>query len=358
VQTKVRGDGLTALVTDSTVTVESTFGVVDRPFSFFTIVRTGAQGDTITLTVAATTSDSTSPDADAPSFSKIFTIQAGEVGNEASLTSRIISELNLDSAFRTQAFLKAIKATDRNVVIIRSDKFSQSGEFWERPLAGDFAVSTTGTAQVIVGFDNLVARSIPVVINPDVDSGHRLGRFGISGSVTVTSTQISDFFTAEAKNAGSADLRVNGSVGTPVVFTIPAQDKQIFVEHLYFHAQGNGIQFGKFISQNTVLSNGAGVYVEIKSDNVVTTFEEITSTEDFKNKWAAYSGDGANFKVDVQSGRDEMLAIFRRPNPFILRETRAFGVGNDDYIKVFIRSNLSGSIAAFRFRAVGFEKEP
>jgi hypothetical protein len=329
-------------VTDSTVTVESTFGVVDRPFSFFTIVRTGAQGDTITLTVAATTSDSTSPDADAPSFSKIFTIQAGEVGNEASLTSRIISELN----------------PDRNVVIIRSDKFSQSGEFWERPLAGDFAVSTTGTAQVIVGFDNLVARSIPVVINPDVDSGHRLGRFGISGSVTVTSTQISDFFTAEAKNAGSADLRVNGSVGTPVVFTIPAQDKQIFVEHLYFHAQGNGIQFGKFISQNTVLSNGAGVYVEIKSDNVVTTFEEITSTEDFKNKWAAYSGDGANFKVDVQSGRDEMLAIFSRPNPFILRETRAFGVGNDDYIKVFIRSNLSGSIAAFRFRAVGFEKEP
>lgn len=357
VNTKVRSDGLVALATDATVVVESTFGVVDRPFTYFTVINTGTAGNTITINIAGTAADTTSPDMDAPAYSKVFTVVAGEVGDEPTLTKRIISELNLDSAFRTQAFLKATRATDRNVVIIRSDKFSQSGEFWERPLAGDFTVTTTGTAQVAVGYDNVISRSIPVVINPDVDSGHRLGRFGISGAVTVTATALSDLFTAEATYSGSSSLLVNGSV-TPVVFTVPAQSTQIFIEDMFFHGQGNGIQFGKFLSQNQPLAAGTGVLVSIKSDNIITTFPELTSTEDFKNKWAALSGDGANFRIDVQSGRDEILAILRFNNPFLLRETGAFGVGNDDYIRVTIRANLSSNIYDFRFRVKGFEKEP
>lgn len=355
VQTKVRGDGLTALVTDATVTVESTFGTVDRPFSFFTLIKTGAAGDTITVSVAGTSVDTTTPDADVPAFSKVFTVLAGEVGDEPTLTKRIISELNLTSSFRTQAFLKAIRATDRNVVIIRSDKFSQSGEFYERPLAGDFAITTSGTAQVVVGFDNFVSRSIPVVINPDIDSGHRLGRFGISGAVTVTANQLSDLFTSTAMNSGSSDLRVNGSV-TPVTFSIPAQATQVFVECMWFHGQGNGIQFGRFLSQNNPLTNG--VEVTIKSDNVTTVFNVLKTTEDFKNKWAANSGDLSGWDLSPQAGRDEMCAIFRFPNPFILRETGAFGAGNDDYIRVKVQDNLTASISAFEFRAKGFEKEP
>jgi hypothetical protein len=355
VQTKVRTDGLTALVTDATVTVESTFGVVDRPFSFFTLINTGTAGNTITITVAGTSNDTTSPDGDVPLYSKVFTVVAGEVGDEPKLTKRIITELNADTTFRTVVFLKATRATDRNVVIIRSDKFSQSGEFYERPLAGDFAVATTGTAQVVVGFDNLISRSIPVVINPDIDSGHRLGRFGISGAVTVSATQLSDLFTAQALNAGSADMRVNGSV-TPKLFTIGAGATQLFIEHMYFYAQGNGIQFGRFISQNSPITNG--IEVTIKSDNIITTFPLLRSTEDFKNEWAALSGDGANFRIDVQSGKDELLAILRLPNPFLIRETGAFGAGNDDYIQVKIQDNLQSGLSALKFRCKGFEKEP
>lgn len=357
VQTKVRGDGLVALVTDATVVVESTFGTVDRPFSFWTIIKTGATGDTHTFTLKATTSDSTSPDIDAPLYTKVFTVLAGEVGDEPALTKRIITELNLDTTFRTSAFCKAIRATDRNTVIIRSDKFSQSGEFWERPLAGDFAVVTTGTAQVVVGFDNFISRSIPVVINPDLDSGHRLGRFGISGAVTVTATALSDLFTAEAMLGGSSLLLVNGSV-TDQIFTVPAQVTQIFVEHMWFHGQGNGIQFGRFISQNNPLAVGDGVLVTIKSDNIITIFPEIRSTEDFKNKWAALSGDGGNYRPDPQAGRDEFLAINSFSNPFLMRETGAFGAGNDDYIEIRIRANLTSNIIDFRFRTKGFEKEP
>ena len=43
VNTKVRSDGLTALVSDSTVVVESTFGFDQQPDSFFRIIKTGGQ---------------------------------------------------------------------------------------------------------------------------------------------------------------------------------------------------------------------------------------------------------------------------------------------------------------------------
>jgi hypothetical protein len=355
VDTVVQSNGATALVTQANVNIENTFGAVDRPFSFFTILNTGTAGNTLTVSIAATGTDTTTPDDDAPAYSKVFTVVAGEVGNEPTLTKRIITELNSDTTFRTSAFLKASRATDRNVVIIRSDKYSASGEFWERPAAGAFDVVTTGTASVDIGFDNLVSRSIPVVINPDVDSGHRLGRFGISGAVTVSATQLSDLFTAQATNGGSADLRVNGSV-TPVTFIVAAQATQLFIEEMFFYGQGNGIQFGRFISQSACITNG--VDVEIKSDNIITNFPDIKCTEDFKNEWAALSGTGETFRIDVQSGKDEMLAINAFNNPFIIRETGAFGVGNDDYIKVIIRDNLSSNISNFKFRVKGFEKDP
>ena len=355
VQTKVRGDGLTALVTDATVVVESTFGTVSQPFSFFTLVNTGLENDTITVFIKGTTFDSTIPDEDVPDYTKVFTVLASEVGEEDVLSKRIISELNIDNTFRQTVFLKASRATDRNVVIVRSDKFSQSGEAWERQFAGDFDITVTGSAIVSIGFDNLISRSIPVVINPDVDNGHRLGRFGISGNVTVTSSALSDLFVQEAQNAGSSAMNVNGSV-TPVTFSIPAQATQLFIEDMIFDGQGNGIKFGNFLSQNTALTNG--VLVTIKSDNIVTTFPLIKSTEAFKNKWAALSGDGANFRIDVQAGKDEMLAILNFPNPFILRETGAFGAGNDDYVRVLIQDNLSSSVSRFNFRVKGFEKDP
>jgi len=53
-----------------------------------------------------------------------------------------------------------------------------------------------------------------------------------------------------------------------------------------------------------------------------------------------------------------MLAILSFNNPFLIRETGAFGGGNDDYIRVVIQDNLSSNISEFRFRAKGFEKEP
>ena len=88
-------------------------------------------------------------------------------------------------------------------------------------------------------------------------------------------------------------MTVDGSI-KPVVFEIPASaTTDLFIEDLIFDGQGSGIKFGNFISKNSALTNG--LEIEIKSDNVVTTFPMIFTTEDFKNKWAALSGTAANF---------------------------------------------------------------
>lgn len=353
--TKVRSDGLVALATDATVVVESTFGFDQQPDSYFQIINTGVAGNTWTITIAGTAADPTSPDRDVPTYTKIFTVVAGEVGDEIKLRDRIIQELNADTVFKNTVFLKAQKVTDRAIVHIQSLKFSVSGDFWERPNAGDFNVAVTGSAQVVVGFDNLVSRSKPVTISRDRDSPHRLGLFGVTGSVSVTAKELSDLFVQEAMNGGSADMRVNGSIGSPVDFIIPAASTtDIFIEDLIFDGQANGIKFGQFLAQNGPLTNG--VEVTIKSDDVTTVFPIIKSTEDFKNKWASLSGTGDTFRIDVQAGRDEMLAIIFFNNPFLLRVAGSFST--DDFIRVRIRDNLTAGVQRFNFRAKGFEKEP
>lgn len=361
VNTKVRSDGLNALATDATVVVESTFGFDQNPDSFFRIVDTGGAGTTWTIDIAGTSNDPSAPDRDLPSYSKVFTVQVSEEGDEIAFRDRIIQELNADTVFRNDVILKAQKATDRAIVHIYSEAFSASGEFYERPLAGDFDVTiggTPGDGVVVIGFDNLISRSKPVTISRDFDSPHRLGLFGITGNVRVEAKELADLFVQDATDdgtpAGDPDMLVNGSV-TPQDFFINASPTtDLFIENLIFDGQGNGIKFGQFLSKNTSLTNG--VEVTIKSDNVETTFPLLLSTEDFKNKWAALGGDGANFRVDVQAGKDEMLAILAFNNPFIMRVQGTFST--DDFIRVRIQDNISSQIRRFNFRAKGFEKEP
>lgn len=361
VATKVRTDGLTALVTDATVVVESTFGFDQQPDSFFRIVNTGGAGTTWTIYIGPTNNDPSTPDRDLPSYTKIFTVQVSEVGNELAFRDRIVQELNQDPIFKNSVYLKAQRVTDRATVHIYSTKYSASGEFYERPNVGDFNVTiggVPGNGQVVIGFDNLISRSKPVTIATDRDSPHRLGLFGITGSVRVTAQELADLYiqevTDDGTTTGSSDLRVNASLANPQSFYIASElEKDLFVENLIFDAQANGIKFGKFLAQNSPLNNG--IIVEIKSDDQITQFPLIHTTEDFKNKWAALSGSGAAFRIDVQAGSDELLAILSFPNPFIVRASGTFST--DDYVKVVIRDNTSQNTARLKFRVKGFERE-
>lgn len=356
-QVVVRNDGLKALCVDSRTIVESTFGFDQNPDSFIRIVNTGGAGTTWTLDIAGTSNDPSAPDRDLPAYQKTFTVQVSEEFDEIAFRDRIIQELNADTVFRQTCGLKSQNATDRAVVHIYSENFSASGEFYERPNAGDFDVTiggSPGDGVVVIGFDNLISRPKPVTIARDLDSPHRLGLFGITGSVQVSQKELSDLFVEEALNGGSNDMTVNGSPGAPIDFIIPAQvEKEIFIEDLIIDGQDNGIKYGQWLAQNNPLN--AGVEITIKSDNIETTFPILKTTEDIKNKWAALGGDGANFRLDVQAGADEVLGILRFVNPFIIRAQGTFTT--DDFIRVRIQDNLT-NITRLNFRAKGFEKEP
>jgi len=345
--------GKNRLLTDAIVTVEEVFGQDPLPDSYFRIDNTGAENDTIKIDVAATTADPSVPDRDVPAYTKTFTTLLAEVGDEIALRDRIVSELNTDSTFTDTCFLKANAVKDRSIVHISSRKLSMDGEFYERNGAGDFATTVTGTASTTDGFDNFVSRGKSTSLARDPDNPHRLGILGISGSVTTIPGAIGKRFDAFFKNGGSSDMLVDGSV-TPVTFRIEADaTDDLFFEQIRMFGGGNGIKFGKFLSQNVTLT--IGIEVTIKSDNETLVLQLIKSTEDFKNLFSFPSGDA--FRIDVQSGSDQFLAIFEPPVTFPIRKSGTFGAGNDDYVQIKIQDDISSGLSQLEGLGVGFKKE-
>jgi hypothetical protein len=358
-QVIVRTDGVKAMAVDSRTVVESTFGFDQNPDAYFRIVNTGGEGTTWTFDVAGTNNDPSIPDRDVAAYQKIFTVLLAEEGDEIKFRDRIVQELNADTNFRQNLFLRSQKASDRGIVHVWSEAFSLSGEFWERPNPGDFAVTiggSPGDGVVVVPFDNLISRNKPVSISRDFDSPHRLGLFGITGEVRVTAKELSDLFIEPATLDGlgvTTDMGVNGSV-TPEEFIIPASaTTDLFIEELRIFGQGNGIQFKGWLTSNLSLSNG--LLIEIQSDNITTMLPTLFNTADIKNKFAFGSG-ATGFKLDVAAGRDEFIGVFTFANPFIMRVAGTFTT--DDHIKITVQDNLSSTQAELEFWAKGFEKAP
>jgi len=370
-QVVTRNDGVKALAVDSRTVVESTFGSNSVPDAYFVIRDTGGAGTTWTVFINGTANDPSSPpDRDVPSYTKVFTVQVSEENDEIAFRDRIITTLNQDVAFKTNSELKAQRATDRAIVHIFSTSFTLSGEFYERLVPGDFAVTiggAPGDGVVVVPFDILHTRNLPVATIPDFDSPHRLSRFGVTGDINISFKDLDDIFIQYATDdgtpspdgggTGSEDLLVNGSLATPVLFSISAQNEtDIFCQTLIFRCQGNGIKLPNFFAKNIGLTNG--VVVEIKSDDVITTFLPLRTTSDFKNRWAALSGTMASWELSVEAGRDEAVAILNFTNPFVIKAQGTHGAGNDDYIEVKIQDDLSSGNFFFDFLVRGFEAEP
>lgn len=370
-QVVTRNDGIRAIAVDSRTVVESTFGSNSAPDAYFIIVDTGSAGCTWTLDIGGTSNDPSTPDRDVPAYQKVFTVQVSEEGDEIAFRDRIITELNQDSAFKTNSLLKAQRATDRSIVHIYSTAFTLSGEFYERTTPGDFAVTIGGTPAdgvVTVPFDVMVTRNLPVATIPDFDSPHRLSRFGVTGDINISFKDLDDIFVQYATDngtpipdqggTGSNDLLVNGS-GTPQIFTVPAQaETDVFVQTMIFRAAGNGIKQNQFFAKSGSGGLTNGVVVTIKSDDVITTFLPLRTTADFKNRWAALSGTAATWELTLEAGQDEALAILNFTNPFVIKAQGTHGAGNDDYIEVKIQDNISNGNAAFDFLCRGFEAEP
>lgn len=341
--------GRHALVTDATVSVEQVFGQDNFADTWFFVQAAGADGDTLTVTIAAGTSDPTTPDRDPPAYSKVVTVTAAEVGDEIKLRDKIVAELNADVLF--SAHWKATVIKDNTGVHISSKYI---GEFGERTAALSFNVVTTGTTTVF--FEN--SSNFTIIRRGKKNSGvrdprdKRLVTVGISGEVQAVPGAVGDLFIANALNGSSPSMTVNGSI-TPVDFIIPADAaKDIFVEEIRFYGNANGIKFGQFLAQNNFLTNG--ISITVRSDELQTTLPPIKSTDDFKHKFAFGSGQG--FQLHIQAGRDDFMASFKFSATFPIRKAGTF-VGGDDFIRVRIQDNLLSGVQVLEFAAIGFKKE-
>lgn len=352
-----RSDGNNALATDATVTVEQLFGRDPLPDTFFTITAAGAIGDTVRVQVAATTADSTSPDRDLAAVDLTYTLVAADVGDEVQLADNIVSYLNAQAAW-DNAYLKADRVGGdlRAIIHVTSTEFAMSGEFAERPNAGDFSVTPSGTTTVNVGFDNIIARGKATSLARDPDNPHRLGVLGISGSVTVTPGAIADLFIEFAENASYTpprDMLQDGS-STPIDFQVinTDTDHDVFIDILRFSAVASSIKFQQFLAIPT-LSNGITVSIKSEDETKTLTARPIVNSEDFLD---LFDFGGTEGNIVSQPSSHHLKASWVFENPFPLRASGTYS--SDEYIKVTINDDLtSTSLSQLEMVVKGFQKE-
>lgn len=328
-------DGLRKLATTKKVNVESLSGVQEAATNYF-FINSVADGQTLTLTIAATEG--------APAINKTFTVNVGETKLE--FTQRIILELNQDFV-NFQPYYRALDIDDNAAVYIIAKTIAEAGE---APNIDDFNV--TGTVPTQRGFDNLIRRTSVVQASLSTKDP-RLAVFGISGTVESKDASVEGLYVRKPYNGVSTavNLNVNGSLATPIVFTFPMDAlNDIFVNEIKFFGRDNGVQFSNFLGQNGALTNG--ILIEIKTNNNMITLPPIKTTDDFDDVFAF---GGSNFDVYFASGADKFTARFLA-SAFPLRRAGTFGTGNDDYIRISIRDNLT-SIDYLQAVVSGFTQE-
>lgn len=334
-------NGKRRLLTDSIVTVEQIFGQDNYADNWFWIDQAGILNSTIRIQIPAYV-DPTGVERAVPAVDKTITLTAAEAGKEIVLRDFIISQLNADSNFGPHWKATAVKD---NAIVHISSKYV--GEYGER---SSFTLTATDANIITVAFADIKRRGKANSGQRD-PKDRRLVTVGISGEVVSIPGAVGDLYIGHATNAGSDSMLVNGSV-TPVVFSIgPDTISDIFIKELRFFGNGNGIKFGQFLSRNIILTNG--ILVQIKSDDKLISFDAIKMTDDFKHEFSF--GPGAGFQLHIQSGRDDFLSSFAFDAAFPLRKSGTFLT--DDYIKIFIRDDLTSNILALQFLAFGFKRE-
>lgn len=329
--------GIKRMATDAVVTVEEIFGLDNIADTWFRITAC-PNGSSLTVSIAAGASGG--------AVSEAVSFVAPTNGVLLTCADQVITELNANSTFNS-AF-RASRVKDNAIIHITSKFY---GEYGERSISGDFAVVFSGGATGTVYWDNIIRRRKTTSLSRDPND-KRIGVLGISGDVQQTPGALGDLYVEKFLNGASPNMIVNGSV-TPVVFSIAADtEHDIYINEIRFYGNANGIKFGQFLGQNTVLTNG--LLIEIKSDNEPTSLPTIKSTDDFKHVFAL--GDAQGFQLHIQSGRDDFLASLRFTSPFVIRKSGTFTV--NDYAKITVRDNLTSGVLLLEALAFGFEKLP
>lgn len=357
--------GIRRLETSSVVTVQSTFGKHPQGSTFFFFGATlgdangvGGATDTVRVQIpaAVTPLGTVYPAVD-------VTTTVGSCSTDANpekcLAKAVCDDLNPDANF-IAALWKCEVPKDFGYVHIQSRLFNEWGT------RTSYTVTTTGTTTFSYGFTDINIRSKAAELAPSPNDPARLGFFGITGTVLTIPGGLGKRFFEFFKNTETTptdDMRQDCDAGSFAMdkceFQVPIDnDEDIFVDQIRCFGGCNGIKFGQHLCKNSNLTNG--VSFEIKSDNEVTNLPMVKSTEDWKN-FFSFPLPGDAFRIDVQAGNDQFVATFAPSLAFVIRKSGTFGTGNDDYVKITINDNLSGSpggnLQELRCIAEGFREE-
>jgi hypothetical protein len=174
------------------------------------------------------------------------------------------------------------------------------------------------------------------IADPDtgIEANVAPDEFGVNRvqvNANVNSTSIGQRFELNLLNTSSPDLNVDGT--TPVVFELPLDTDDREVRILSIYGRDNGIQYDQFLAI-TSLTNG--IDVEIKSNDVVTSFKTLHTTDDLIDKFAILP---SNFSIDRGAGDDKFNAAVDLKSPFLIKGSGEFTT--PDYIKITINDDLT-----------------
>lgn len=263
------------------------------------------------------------------------------------LTARdvVIAGLNADATFKDN--LEAVIIKDNPFIHVSSLLLSEAGEHLD---GSDVIVSvTSGTSTVDVPVDNDILKSRQKISSGQRNpADRRKTAVAISGDVNINPGGIGKRYFELFKYSGSSDMQVDGT--TPKIFTIPlSSTDDIFISQVRLFGGGNGIAFNKFLSKSGAGGVPNGIQVEIKTDDQILTLLPIKTTEDFKNIFASSAGE---FRIDIQAGADQLLAVLAPALSFPLRKVGSFET--DDYIKITINDDLTSGLTQLEALAAGF----
>lgn len=165
-----------------------------------------------------------------------------------------------------------------------------------------------------------------------VDEGDGVKRIAVTSKTAPA--PLGTTFITNVLNGGSPDLTVNGS-GTPVTFELGSTTQDRLISVIRFYGRDTSFDFDDFLGQTSPLSNG--ILVEIKTEDIITQFPLIQTSDDFRNK---FSGTGGWY-WSTDSSPNTFTAEFVPRAPFFIRKTGTFTP--DDYIRVIVQDNLNST---------------
>jgi len=335
--------GKNRLAVDSLTQVEELLGETVFPQTYITIDVVGAIGDTLKTDIAA-------PSA----VSVTTTVVSGDSDNDFAKRHR--DELNADGNF--SSLYKATTPRDSHLVCIQSLLIQTT-----REIAGDVAITLTGSMAATLGFDVIVVQPLPLALFP-ASQDCRKGTISVQGIIGIVESgrppkrlllESSSSLPGQGGPNPLADQSIDGS-STDRVFTLSNNSsfdtsRDFLVTELRIESTAGSMQLGaeKYIEVSEL---STGHLFEVRSDGNLEYNENLKLMEDIHHAFAF--GGGSKFDLITGSGDVSLVAVFSRP--FFIRKTGTFAT--DDDVMVTVRDDLSStSIGRLQVSAVGFFEE-